>query len=52
MFDCHWFMAIWPKIDECSVSQADRRRKTVHQHVVPLVEDGDSPIAFGKTGQT
>ena len=25
----------------------DRRRKAVHELIVPLVEDGDSPIAVG-----
>src|SRR5213075_946502 len=29
-----------------SASQPDGRRKAVHQHIVPLVEDRDSPIAI------
>ena len=30
------------------VDEPHRRRKTVHQHVVPLVEDRDAPVAIGK----
>ena len=29
-----------------SAGQSDRRRKAIHQHVVPLVENGDSPITI------
>src|SRR5207253_8861108 len=33
------------------VVEPDRRRQAIDQHVVPLVEDGDSPITIGKTGE-
>ena len=32
-----------------AAGQPDRRGEAIHQHVVPLVKDGDSPIAVGQT---
>ena len=52
MFACHWLMAISPRFESVvPPAEPDGRRKTVDQHVVPLVEDGDSPVAVGKTGE-
>src|SRR3979411_2352778 len=33
----------------CSAGEPDRRRQAVHELIVPLVEDSDSPIPIGKT---
>src|SRR5256885_17211507 len=35
-----------------SSGEPDGRRETVHQYVVPLVKDSDSPIPVGKPGKT
>src|SRR5207253_580232 len=39
------------QIGSSAAAEPDRRRQAIDQHVVPLVEDGDSPITIGKTGE-
>src|SRR5207249_11187767 len=36
----------------CAAAQADRGRKAIHQHIVPLVKDGQSPAPIGKTRES
>ena len=36
----------------CAAAQADRGRKAIHQHIVPLVKDGQSPDPIGKTRES
>jgi hypothetical protein len=37
-----------PKV-ETRAGQADRSREAVHEHIVPLIENRNSPITIGKT---
>src|SRR6266581_5307128 len=38
-------------VDSCSTGEPDGCGKAVHEQVVPLVKDSDSPIPIGKTRQ-
>src|SRR5437764_10851332 len=44
-----YYLHSFPTRRSSDLSQPRWRRKAVHQHIVPLVEDRDSPIAIRQT---
>ena len=54
MFACHWLNRdCRPCRQSCRrPADAGRASRAVHEHVVPLVEDGDSPVAVGNAGES